>query len=78
MSFITLPGHFDGQQIQLDDPYPLAPDTPLLITVLMPSSVDQESAQWTAWSLEGLAAAYGPDEPDYSSALLRERNPDHA
>jgi len=44
MSFITLSGHFDAQQIQLDDPYPLAPDTRVLITVLTPVSHDQESA----------------------------------
>lgn len=78
MSYITLSGHFDGQHIQLDDPYPLAPETRVLITVLTPSAFDQESAQWVALSLEGLATAYGPGEPDYTSVIRHQWNPDHA
>ncbi len=35
----------------------------------------EEHAAWHGLAAQGLAGAYGPDEPDYSDALLKERNP---
>ena len=78
MSYITVPAHFDGEQIQFDDPYPLAPDTPLLITILAPPVRDPEAAAWETWALRGLTAAFGAEEPDYALTMLRERNPAYA
>lgn len=34
MNAITLPAHFDGSQIQLDEPFEMEPDTKLIVTVL--------------------------------------------
>jgi hypothetical protein len=31
MNTITLPAHFDGQQIQLDEPFELKPNTKLIL-----------------------------------------------
>lgn len=36
---------------------------------------DAEDAEWLSLSKEGAEAAYGEDEPDYSTAEVREPNP---
>ena len=68
----TLHAHFDGNQIQLDEPFELAPNTELLITVL-PTASDEENEDWAMLSLEGLARAYGDDEPEYPLDSIRKR-----
>ncbi len=69
-----LPAHFDGERIQLDEPFSLAPNTKLLVTVL----IDTEQEFWEQISLNGLDAAYGDDEPIYDLDDIKEPNPDHA
>jgi hypothetical protein len=73
MSAITLKAHFDGKQVCLDDPYPLEPNTRLLVTVIPDASVESERRAWLAASQAALARAYGNDEPDYSDAVILER-----
>ena len=75
--FLTLPAHFDGVNIRLDEPYTLTPDTKLLVTILPSTFTDDEDDGWRAVSIKGLAGAYGEEEPDYSSNLLKETNPDY-
>ena len=73
METITLHGHYDGSQIQIDDPFEMPPNTKVLITI-----VPNEDAELTAWhhfSTQGLAAAYGNDEPEYALNLIKEQNP---
>jgi len=72
---MTLRAHFDGKQVCLDEPAHLAPNTPLLITVLSKEDADVERAAWLAASQESLARAYDENEPDYSDAPIRERPP---
>ena len=69
MKTVTLSAHFDGQRIQLDEPFELARDARLLVTVLKDTS-DAERGQWYAQSKLGLARAYGDDEPDYPARLI--------
>ncbi|HJT35391.1 MAG TPA: hypothetical protein VJ783_25420 [Pirellulales bacterium] len=76
MEPITLRAHFDGQQILLDDPFPLTPNTKLVVTVL-PPAVDDERGDWERLALECLERAYGDAEPEYSLDCLKERNPDY-
>jgi hypothetical protein len=76
MRIVTLRAHFDGNQILLDEPFELEPNTELLVTVLPKSLADERSA-WTRLSLESLARAYGDDEPEYSLDLIKEANPDY-
>ncbi|GEM_PF-288223 len=38
---------------------------------------DAETAAWINLSAQGLAAAYGDDEPEYSLTLLKESNPEY-
>ena len=74
MSAVVLSAHFGGQQIVLDEPYPLEPNTPLTVVV---SSVhdDKERADWARLGQHSLAAAYADDEPEYTVADIKEWNP---
>ncbi len=73
----TLPAHFDGEHIRLDEPCELEPNTRLLVTVLPKEQEDEEHEAWLRLSSEGLARAYGEEEPEYPIELIREPNPDY-
>lgn len=70
MPAVTLQAHFDGRTIQLDEPFELAPNARLLVTVLDPTG-DATRAPWANLAAEGLARAYGEDEPEYDLGDLR-------
>ena len=71
MPAVSLKAHFDGQHIQLDEPFELPQDAQLLVTVLKPSLSDEQREAWLALSAQGLAAAYGANEPDYSDVEIQ-------
>ena len=75
MSVITLKAHYDGKHICLDEPFPLQPNTQLLVTVVPGDTADDERQAWLAATQAWLARAYADDEPDYSDAVLREQPP---
>lgn len=76
MPSVTLRAHFNGTQVVLDEPFSLEPNVKLLVTVL-PTEADVERDDWLRFSARGLEAAYGNDEPEYSSAHLKEANPEY-
>lgn len=76
MQIVTLQAHFDGKQILLDEPYELAPNTRLVVSVIQLE--DEERKAWTRFSLANLERAYSDDEPEYSLDLLKEMNPNYA
>lgn len=76
MKTVNLRAHFDGQNILLDEPFNLEPDTKLIITVL-PKHTDEEREEWVLLSKKGLEKAYSIDEPEYSVDLIKEANPDY-
>ena len=71
MTAVSLKAHFDGQHIQLDEPFELPQDAQLLVTVLKPSLSEDQREAWLALSAQGLAAAYGDNEPDYSDVEIQ-------
>ena len=73
MQIITLQAHFDGKQILLDEPYELAPNTKLVVSVI--EMQNEEREYWTHFSLANLERAFGDDEPEYSLDLIKEANP---
>lgn len=77
MNTITLPAHFDGEQICLDEPIELEPGTRLLVTVLPNQQPDEEHEDWLLLSARGLENAYGEDEVEYSLNLVEEPNPEY-
>lgn len=76
METVTLRAHFDGKQILLDEPFELEPDTRLIITVL-PKSLGEEREDWARLAFGSLERAYSDDEPEYSSDLIKEANPEY-
>jgi hypothetical protein len=73
MKHVALRAHFDGEHIQLDEPFELEPGTP--VTVMVPSD-DLEHADWLRHSQQRLADAYGDDEPEYPLSMIKEPNPE--
>ena len=73
MSLITVPAHFDGERILLDEPFDLPQDAKLLVTVLDSHNVqiDEEREDWVRLSLQNLARAYGDNEPEYTADHLK-------
>jgi len=71
MASVTLKAHYDGERIQLDEPFDLPRDAALLVTVLSAPAEDHERAAWLEASRTGLARAFGEDEPEYGTADLR-------
>lgn len=42
-----------------------------------PKPLDEEREDWTRLAMECLERAYGDDEPEYSSDLIKEKNPEY-
>ena len=78
MSPKTIRAHYDGEQIRLDEPCQLAPETQLLIVVVPSQPSDGESEDWMLFSHQALENAYGEQEPEYSLDAIKESNPDYA
>ncbi len=76
MPLISLPAHFDGERICLDEKFNLEPNTKLIVTIVSASN-DDNSDDWLKLSNQMLQHAYGEDEPEYSPRLIKEDNPDY-
>jgi hypothetical protein len=74
MKTVILSATFDGQHIQLDKPYALPLHARLLVT-LLPAEPDPEREAFLRLAAQNLARAYGPNEPDYTLADMKEINP---
>jgi hypothetical protein len=78
MASRTLRAHFDGQNIQIDEPCDLKPDDKLLVIVLDDDSEpESERENWARFSLTSMARAYGDDEPEYSLDSITEPNSEY-
>ena len=75
MSTISIPAHFDGERILLDEPVELERDAKLLVTVLPKD--DEEREFWMRLSLQNLERAYGEDEEGYPRSSIKEANPEY-
>jgi hypothetical protein len=74
MEPISIPAHFDGEQIVLDEPRNLEVNAKLIVTVL--PNHDSEREHWLSLSAVGLQRAYGNDD-EYSLDLIKDPNPDY-
>lgn len=79
MKTVTLSANFDGQHIRLDEPYLIPPRARLLVTILPESAGDEAEFRqfWAQLAGQGLARAYGPNEPEYTLDMVKEPNPDY-
>lgn len=71
MPSVTLKAHYDGERIQLDEPFDLPPKASLLVTVLSPPEGDSDRVAWLAASRAALARAFAANEPEYTAADIR-------
>ena len=69
----TIPAHFDGEHILLDEPVELEPNTKLLVTVL----TNDEREVWLDVSRKRLQTAYDDAEEDYSLEVIKQLNPEY-
>jgi hypothetical protein len=78
MATISIPAHFDGKSIILDEQFELKPNTKLLVTILPERpDEDDEHLEWLNFSIQGLSRACDPDEPEYSLDKIKEINPEY-
>jgi len=75
MKLTALRAHFDGRRIRLDDTFEIQENAKLLVIVLPGDTEDEEREDWVSLSRDGLGKAYGENEPDYSTELVKEPNP---
>jgi hypothetical protein len=68
MPLRSIPAHFDGSQILLDEEVALEPNARLIVTVLEDSDSDREA--FLHLSTVSLAAAWLEDEVEYTEADL--------
>ncbi|MCT7976139.1 hypothetical protein [Laspinema olomoucense] len=74
MKVISLSAYFDGQSIQLDEPYQLEPNTKLIVTVIPEQPSERET--WLSWSSHQLNRAYNAED-EYPLDSIKVTNPDY-
>jgi hypothetical protein len=70
----SIPAHFDGERILLDEPVQLEPNAKLIIQVL--PQTDPEREVWLDLSKRRFAETFANGEDEYSLDLIKETNPD--
>lgn len=68
MPLVSIPAHFDGSQVRLDEDVALPPNARLIVTVLQDSDAERED--YLRLAAAGLEAAYDEDEVEYTESDL--------
>ena len=71
MPNVSLKAHYDGERIQLDEPFDIPRNATLLVTVLSSPERDGDRVAWVAASRAALSRAFADDEPEYTPADIR-------
>lgn len=72
---ISIPAHFDGERILLDEPVELERDARLIVTILPDGDTNRRS--WLQLSASQLNAASDGDDDDYPVESIKEMNPQY-
>jgi CelD/BcsL family acetyltransferase involved in cellulose biosynthesis len=72
---ISIPAHFDGERIRLDEPVELERNARLIVTVLPNGDTDRSA--WLQFSVRQLDAAYDGADDDYPLESIKEMNPEY-
>ena len=75
MNPVSVPAHFDGERILLDEPVELEPDARLIVTIL-PKDNDERNS-WLHLSATRLANAYDGEGDEYALDSIKELNPEY-
>jgi hypothetical protein len=68
MKAVALTANFDGENVQLDEPFQLEANARLVVVILPP---EDERQTWSRFSASQLSRAYSQNEPEYTAADLR-------
>jgi hypothetical protein len=71
MPSVTLKAHYDGERIELDEPFDLPRNALLLVTIVPLSERNGDRVAWLAASSAALARAFGDNEPEYTQDDIR-------
>jgi hypothetical protein len=74
MKIISLSAYFDGQSIQLDEPYQLEPNTKLIVTIVPEQSSERDA--WLSFSSNQLNNAYS-EEDEYPLDSIKVANSEY-
>jgi hypothetical protein len=69
MPLLSIPAHYDGAQVLLDEKIALKPNARLIVTVL--DDADEDREEFLRFAAGGLAAAYSDDEVEYTLADIK-------
>lgn len=67
----------DATHLELFQPIQIPPHSKIMIAVMAADDLADEREFWYQLADQGLAMAYGDDEPDYSLAVIKEPNPEY-
>ena len=67
----------DATHLELSNPIAGPLGRKVLVSVAESSDADADREQWIRLSADGLQSAYGDSEPEYSTAMVRERNAEY-
>ena len=66
----------DSTHLELAQPIQVPPGAKVLVAIGAPELIAEEHQAWVQMSTQRLASAYGPNEPEYSSDLIKTPNPE--
>ena len=67
----------DSTHLELSRPISFGRGKMILVAMTESGEQDGDRQQWIDGSAASLQAAYGDSEPNYTPAMVRERNPDY-
>jgi len=67
----------DATHLELAKPITVSYGKAVRVFIADAAKGDNEDKEWPALSLEGLQSAYGDSEPEYSTAMVKEPNPEY-
>jgi len=66
----------DGDHLKLLQPIDVPVGSKVMISIVPIEDKADENEPWSQMAAEGLAGAYGEDEPEYSVQRIRQHNPE--
>lgn len=68
----------DSRHLELAKPIEASCGDSVFVMVVESTDTDAEGQQWFDGSVESLERAYGDSEPEYTTSMVRESNPEYA
>ncbi|MCJ7724128.1 MAG: hypothetical protein MUP03_08345 [Anaerolineales bacterium] len=66
----------DSRHLMLKEPIQIPPGSQVIVTIEPVEAIAEDQASYTL-SMQGLQAAYGENEPEYSLDMIKTPNPEY-